>query len=118
MIYRRDRVVWGAVLIFVPFGTRKGSRISRLTAPNDRLWHVRDVTPAATRAAAINGAADIPAHSPFMLRPRCRTLKALSCSDPIMIDRNARSSSTGLHDHLPPEWMITIDRNAHTIVET
>jgi hypothetical protein len=45
---------------------------------------VRDVTPAATRAAAIKGAADIPARSPFMLRPRCRTLKALSCSDPML----------------------------------
>jgi hypothetical protein len=45
-------------------------------------WHVRDVTPAATRAAAIKGGADIPARSPFMLRPRCRTLRALSCSDP------------------------------------
>src|SRR5271166_2895868 len=45
-------------------------------------WHVRDVTPAATRAAAIKGGADIPARSPFMLRPRCRTLGALSCSDP------------------------------------
>jgi len=30
-----------------------------------RNWHVRDVTPAATRAAAIKGAADIPARSPF-----------------------------------------------------
>jgi hypothetical protein len=40
--------------------------------------HVRDVTPAATRAAAIKGGADIPARSPFMLRPRCRTLRALS----------------------------------------
>src|SRR6516225_12393318 len=48
-----------------------------------RYWHVRDVTPAATRAAAIKGATDLPARSPFMLRPRCRTLKALSCSDPI-----------------------------------
>ena len=28
------------------------------------------------------GGADIPARSPFMLRPRCRTLRALSCSDP------------------------------------
>jgi hypothetical protein len=28
-----------------------------------RFWHVRDVTPAATRAAAIKGAADIPARS-------------------------------------------------------
>jgi putative SOS response-associated peptidase YedK len=45
-------------------------------------WHVRDVTPAATRAAAIKGGAAIPARSPFMLRPRCRTLRALSCSDP------------------------------------
>ena len=45
-------------------------------------WHVRDVTPAATRAAAIKGGADIPARSPVMLRPRCRTLRALSCSDP------------------------------------
>jgi hypothetical protein len=34
-------------------------------------WHVRDVTPAATRAAAIKGSADLPARSPFMLRPRC-----------------------------------------------
>ena len=41
------------------------------------------VTPAATRAAAIKGAADIPGRSPFMLRPRCRTLRALSCSDPL-----------------------------------
>jgi hypothetical protein len=49
---------------------------------DDCLWHVRDVTPAATRAAAIKGAADIPARSPFMLRPRCRTLRALSCIDP------------------------------------
>jgi hypothetical protein len=32
----------------------------------------------------------------------------------IMIDRNSRSCSTGLHDHLPPEWMITIDRNAQS----
>jgi hypothetical protein len=39
-------------------------------------------TPAATRAAAIKGGADIPARSPSMLRPRCRTLRALSCSDP------------------------------------
>src|SRR5712671_7691999 len=39
---------------------------------------------AATRAAAIKGAADIPARSPFMLRPSCRTLRALSCSDPYM----------------------------------
>src|SRR5712664_864866 len=45
-------------------------------------WHVRDVTPAATRAAAIKGGAAIPARSPFMLRPRCRTLRALSFSDP------------------------------------
>jgi ATP dependent DNA ligase domain len=49
-----------------------------------RKWHVRDVTPAATRAAAIKGAADLPARSPFMLRPRCCTLKALSCSDPYL----------------------------------
>jgi len=47
-----------------------------------RSWHVRDVTPVATRAAAIKGGADIPARTPFMLRPRCRTLRALSCSDP------------------------------------
>ena len=38
-----------------------------------RFWHDRDVTPAATRAAVIKGAADMPARSPFMLRPRCRT---------------------------------------------
>jgi hypothetical protein len=31
---------------------------------------------------AVKGAADIPARSPFMLRPSCRTLRALSCSDP------------------------------------
>ena len=49
---------------------------------NVRKWHVRDVTPAATRAAVIKGAADMPPRSPFMLRPRCRTLRALSCSDP------------------------------------
>jgi len=48
-----------------------------------RCWHVRDVTPAAARAAAIKGGADIPARTPFMLRPRCRTLRALSCSDPL-----------------------------------
>jgi hypothetical protein len=36
-------------------------------------WHLRDVTPAATRAAAIKDGAEIPARSPFMLRPRCRT---------------------------------------------
>ncbi len=47
-----------------------------------RSWHVRDVTPVATRAAAIKGGADIPARTPFMLRPRCRTLRALSCIDP------------------------------------
>jgi hypothetical protein len=35
-------------------------------------WHVRDVTPTATQAAVIKGAADMPAPSPFMLRPRCR----------------------------------------------
>jgi hypothetical protein len=29
-----------------------------------RCWHVRDVTPAATRAAAIKGGADIPARHP------------------------------------------------------
>jgi len=60
-------------------------------------WHVRDVTPAATRAAAIKGGAAIPARSPFMLRPRCRTLRALSCSDPNMSispSRAARTSSS------------------------
>ena len=31
------------------------------------LWHVTDVTPAATRAAAIKDAADIPARSPFKM---------------------------------------------------
>jgi len=33
-------------------------------------------------SAIIKGGAAIPARSPFMLRPRCRTLRALSCSDP------------------------------------
>ena len=47
-------------------------------------WHVRDVTPGVTRAAAIEGAADIPRRSPFMLPATCRTLEALSCSDPYL----------------------------------
>ena len=54
------------------------------------FWHVRDVTPAATRAAAIKGAADIPVRSPFMLHPRCRTVKALSCSDPVFFSIGAQ----------------------------
>ena len=49
---------------------------------NVASWHLRNLTPAATRAAAIKGGADIPARSPFMLRPGCRTLRALSCNDP------------------------------------
>jgi hypothetical protein len=31
----------------------------------------------------------------------------------ITFDRNPRSRSTGLSDHLPPESVITFDRNAH-----
>jgi len=31
----------------------------------------------------------------------------------ITFDRNPRSRSTGLGDHLAPESVITIDRNAH-----
>jgi hypothetical protein len=53
------------------------------------------VTPAATRAAAIKGAADIPAHSPFMLHPRCGTVKALSCSDPILFSIGAQLRARG-----------------------
>jgi hypothetical protein len=32
----------------------------------------------------------------------------------ITFDRNQRSPSTGLGDHLPPESVITFDRNTHT----
>jgi len=82
--FRRSR--YGAI-------SRRSCTVLRVTASgrlrrfgrgpvNVGSWHVRDVTPAATRAAAIKGGADIPARSPFMLRPRCRTLRALSCSDP------------------------------------
>jgi integrase len=63
-------------------------------------WHVRDVTPAATRAAAIKGGAAIPARSPFMLRPRCRTLRALSCSDPNMVQKwlgHAQLTTTAIY---------------------
>jgi hypothetical protein len=63
-------------------GPRGTGVIGSANVDNVRKWHVRDVTPANTRAAAIKGAADLLARSAFMLRPRCRTLKALSCSDP------------------------------------
>jgi hypothetical protein len=49
---------------------------------NVDYWHVRDVTPAAARAAAIKGCSGHTARSPFMLRPRCRTLKALHVVTP------------------------------------
>src|ERR1700730_1966649 len=49
-------------------GMRSSTDVSEWGRPRDfRLWHVRDVTPAATRAAAIKGAADIPARSPFKM---------------------------------------------------
>src|ERR1700756_6059037 len=65
----------------IPDGGQRGARIELADARKvldvidhfvERvgLWHVRGVTPAAIRAAAIKGAADISARSPFMLRPR------------------------------------------------
>jgi hypothetical protein len=35
----------------------------------------------------------------------------------ITISRNARSPSTGIDDQLPPELVITIDRNTHPDAE-
>jgi hypothetical protein len=85
----------------IPDGGQRGARIELADARKvldvidhfvERVgfWHVRGVTPAATRAAATKGAADVPARSPFMPRPRCRTVKALSCSDPVLFSIGAQ----------------------------
>jgi hypothetical protein len=88
----------------VPRSARLSSAVDQQANPMPlqfRLWHVRDVMPAATGAAAIKGAADIPARSPFMLRPRCRTLKALSCRDPLTINCGPSLAAPSISKNLP-----------------